>query len=288
MSMPRAQMQKKMASINNLPTLPVIVMQVNQLLKDFESPVNPLVELLEKDQSLVSKILRLVNSSFYGFKSKVNSVRHAVTLLGYNTVRNAIVTISVIESLDIKSGLKSFNIDSFWQHSIHVAVMSRFIATQSGLADPEEAFTAGLLHDMGKVVLAGFFKDELSRILELAGDRKTTFIAAEEKLQMCPHSMVGSLLAQRWSLPDPFIKAIQYHHSAVDRSEQIKLIGVVDAGNRIVHMMAGDNGYRLAPEPGQAVKEDLLPILTCLQSRQEWLPGIKKEMADACNFFNKG
>lgn len=288
MGMTRAQLQKKMASINNLPTLPVVVMEINKLLQDFESPVNPLVETLEKDQSIVSKLLRLVNSSFYGFKSKVNSIRHAVTLLGYNTVRNAVVTVSVIDSLELKSGAKSFNIDEFWRHSIHVAVMSRFIATQSKIADPEDAFTAGLLHDMGKVVLAGFFQNELAQILELMEKEQLTFLDAEEQLAQVPHSAVGSLLAQRWLLPEAFVKAIQYHHSGIDRSDDEKVIRVVDAGNRLVHMMAGEPGYSLNPNPDQPPQGDLLTILSCLKAQQEWLPRIKREMTDACNFFNKG
>jgi putative nucleotidyltransferase with HDIG domain len=286
--MDRAQLQKKVKTIKNLPTLPVIAMQVNDLLNDMESPIEQLVTLLEKDQSLVTKILRLVNSSFYGFKSRVNSVRHAVTLMGYNTIRNAIVTVSVIEALNLKTKNLDFNIDQFWRHSIRVAVMCRYIAENSKVAEPEDAFTAGLVHDIGKVVLAVYFTDELSNILEVSANQGDTFFRAEEKLNYCPHNIIGSLLAQHWKLPDTLIKAIQYHHSTVDRSEKNLLIGVVDAGNRLVHMMASHPGYSLISGPDAVLAESVRHIMECLKKKEDWLHKIKGAMDEACQFFNKG
>jgi HD-like signal output (HDOD) protein len=149
-------MVAKIEKINNLPTLPSIALAVNKRLKDYDAPMEDLVALLEKDQSMVMKILRLVNSSFFGLKSTVKSVGHAVTLLGYNTVQNAVVTVSVIESLTLKNKIQDFEIDDFWKHSISVAVMSKFIAAHTRLASPEDAFTSGLLHDIGKIIWANF------------------------------------------------------------------------------------------------------------------------------------
>lgn len=286
--MNRAQLQKKVQSIKNLPTLPVIAMQINQLLTDFESPLDQMVALLEKDQSLVTKILRLVNSSFYGFKSRVKSVRHAVTLMGYNTIRNAVVTVSVIEALNLKTKNSDFNIDQFWRHSIRTAVMCRYIAEKSYIVDPDEAFTGGLLHDIGKVVLAVYFTDELSIIIEESSNHGCSFYCAEEKLNYCPHTIVGSLLAQHWMLPDPLVNAIQYHHSTVDRSEKNVLIGVVDAGNRLVHMMESHSGYSLISGPNSTLNEGMRNIMDCLKKKEDWLLQIKRDMDVACQFFNKG
>ncbi len=278
---------KKMKSINNLPTLPVIALEVNRLLQLYESPTDQLVALLEKDQSLVVKILRLVNSSFYGLRSKVNSVRHAVTLLGFNTVRNAVVTVAIIDALALKNILTDFDINSFWKHAIHVAVMGRYIANKTRLASGEDAFTAGLLHDMGKVVLAAFFQEDLIQILRTMESDRINFFDAEEKINSCPHNLVGSFLAQRWLLPDPLIKTIQYHHSKADRSEQTQLIAIIDISNRLVHMMTGDVGYSLQTEENQENDGDSKTIMKCLSNLQNWLPVIHKEMNEACEFFNK-
>lgn len=286
--MNRSQLLKKMQSINNLPTIPIIALEVNRLLKDFESPVDELVQLLEKDQSLVVKILRLVNSSFYGFKSKVKSLRHSVTLLGYNTVRNAVVTVTVIDALSLKKELKGFEIGAFWRHSIQVAAMSRYLAAKTRLAACEDAFTAGLLHDIGKVVLASFFSDELARILSTAADQQTTFFDAEHKLDCTPHTLIGSYLAQRWMLPEDLANSIQYHHSDVNRSSQSQLIALVNIGNRLVHMMAGDAGYSLNPDHQQEGESSLHAIMNCMKNETNWLPQVKKDMDAACEFFSKG
>lgn len=287
--MNRDQLLKKMKSINNLPTLPTIALEVNRLLQDCDTPIDQLTALIEKDQSLVVKILRLVNSSFYGFRSRVNNMRHAVTLLGFNTVRNAVVTVSIIDTLNLGKALKGFDIDGFWRHAIQVAVISRYIAAKSRLAPSEDAFTAGLVHDMGKVILASFFQEDLARIVEeMNNNPKLTFVEAEEKLDSCPHNLVGSYLAQRWLLPDALIKTIQYHHSRVDRSSQTRLISIVDVGNRLAHMMKGDPGYRLRPETLQENENDTLAIVNCLKDQNDWLPALKKEMDAASHFFIKG
>lgn len=286
--MNRDQMIKKISAINNLPTLPVIALEVNRLLQDYESPVDQLVALLEKDQSLVVKILKLVNSSFYGFKSRVNNIRHAVTLLGFNTVRNAVVTLSIIDAMILKQTIKGFDIDIFWRHSICVAVVSRYVAATSRLAAREDAFTAGLLHDIGKVVLASNFTDDLKQILETVENDGIPFFQAEEKLGSCPHNLIGSFLAQRWLLPEPLVKTIQYHHSKVDRSAQNQLITIVDMGNRLVHMMAGDRGYTLHSDTALEQGGDLHTIMNCLKDQHNWLPMLRNEMNEACDFFDKG
>ena len=155
--MNREQMMKKVSSLTSLPTLPVVAMELNRMLQDMETPIERLVELLERDQSLVMKILRLVNSSFFGLKNRVTSLRHAVTLLGYSTVQSAVVTISVIDGLKVKHEIPGFDIGVFWTHAIAVAVMTRQLAERTRLTQADEAFTAGLLHDVGKIVLVNHF-----------------------------------------------------------------------------------------------------------------------------------
>ena len=195
-AMDHSRMLKEIRGIQNLPTLPSIAMAVNQMLKDYEAPMDRLVGLLEKDQAMVMKILRLVNSSFFGFKSKVQSVRHAVTLLGYNTVQNAVVMVSVVDALSLKKELKGFDIERFWQHAVSVAVMGKYIASKTKVASPEDAFTAGLLHDIGKVVLANFYPGVLLKIIETSAAEKKTFCGAEQGLGLPSHSLIGGILAK--------------------------------------------------------------------------------------------
>jgi len=283
--MNRGQLQNKLQSTTKLPTLPVVALEVNRLLLDYEAPMEPLVELLQKDQALIMKILRLVNSSFYGFKNKIQSLGHAVTLLGYNTIRNAVVAVSVMDTLALKNELKGFEIDSFWTHSVCVAVAGRFLALKTHLAPAEDAFTAGLLHDIGKVVLAIFCPRELVVILERARDAGLTFYGAERQLDSWPHNQIGAFLAQRWMLPDGLVKPIKCHHGTADQLALDPLTTVVALGNNLVHMMNGGAGYALALDE---YTPEIQKVIADALSHPDWLKQLKQEMESACQFFKQG
>jgi HD-like signal output (HDOD) protein len=283
--MDRSQIVAKIENVKNLPTLPSIALAVNKLLKDYDSPMEDLVALLEKDQSMVMKILRLVNSSFFGFKSKVKSVGHAVTLMGYNTIQNAVITVSVIEALTLKNKIDRFEIDDFWRHSIRVAVMSKFIAMHTKLSSPEDAFTSGLLHDIGKIIWANFFPDELVCILQEVGKNNVTFIDAEKALDLPTHSILGSVLATHWMLPAAMVESIKYHHSGKNGMSNGHLKDVVRLSDRIVHMMEGDNGHHLELELFDRDVQD--PAIKFFQNNPDWLKTISGEMTKACEFLEQ-
>lgn len=281
----QSQMQAKLKSIRKLPTLPAIAMEVNRLLLDHNSPISKLVDLLEKDPPLVMKILRLVNSSFYGFKNKVNSLQHAITLLGYNTIRNAVVSLAVMDTLTLKKQLNGFEIDSFWQHAIKVAVISRRLAIKIKIVPAEDAFIAGLLHDIGKVILANYFPSELANILVLVKEEKHIFVEAEKAMDAWPHSHIGSFLAQNWMLPNTLVQTIKYHHSSSKQIISSDIIMVVNVANRLAHMMASDNGYHLDLDCNSPSYEKILT--EAFNGRKQWYIEVRQEMIDACQFFEK-
>ena len=283
--MERSQIVAKIENVNNLPTLPTIALAVNKLLKDYDSSMEDLVALLEKDQSMAMKILRLVNSSFFGFKSKVKSVGHAVTLMGYNTVQNAIITVSVIESLKLENKIDSFEIADFWRHSISVAAISKFIAIHTKLSSPEEAFTSGLLHDIGKIVWANFFPDELVCILLEMERKSATFYDAEKALDLPTHSTLGSVLAKRWMLPQAMVESIKYHHSRKNDISNGRLTDVVRMSDRILHMMEGNPGHHLELESlGSDVQAS---VIAFFQNNPDWFKMVFSEMTKACDFLNQ-
>ncbi len=277
---------KKVQNISNLPTLPAIVMELNRTLQDYESPVENLLDLLEKDQSLVLKILRLVNSSFFGFKNKVSSLRHAVTLLGYSTIQSAVVAVAVIDTLSMKKKLNGFEIERFWEHSIHVAVLSKYVAANTRIAPAENAFTAGLLHDIGKVILAHFFPDIFVQVAEFMQSESVPFSEAEKALELPSHGLIGSILAQRWMLPDVLVGAIRHHHDGAGRSPEPQLTALIGVGNTIVHKIAGDNPYPLSLS--HFPEEQKNSMAAFLNNGCNWYREIKKEIQEASLFFKKG
>jgi len=283
--MNRQQMMNKLDRISGLPTLPTVAMEINQLLQDENAPIEKLVDMLEKDQSMVLKILRLVNSSFYGFRSKISDLRHAVTLMGYSTVQHAVVTVAVIDSLNAETDLKDFDITRFWTHSLSVAVMCRHLAAQTKLAVPNEAFTAGLIHDIGKVVLVSHFPDVFVSLMKQTAEDQITFYMAEKTGDTYPHNLIGSNLARRWMLPQALDLAIRHHHGTIAQNLDGTVPGLVAASDSLVNVMQGIPGHRLGAD---TVAESIrAPVLQTLQDSASWFPRIKQEMASACDFFIK-
>lgn len=284
--MKRHQMIKKIEAISDLPTLPVVAMSVNRLLQDEETPIEDLITLLEKDQSMVLKLLRLVNSSFYGFKSKISNLRHAVTLLGYSMVQNAVVTLSVIDCLDTKSVPKGFDVSQFWTHSIGVAVMGRHLADHSKLAPPEDAFTAGLVHDIGKIVLATHFPDDFIVLLNTAMQDATAFYATEKQSDTYPHTLIGDRLAKRWMLPESLTLAIRCHHGGLAQTADPILPGLVAVADTLINVKHKTPGHRF----GLDVLPDAVraPLIEIFKDCDRWFPHVETDIASACEFFNKG
>ena len=167
--MDEQQIYKKLDRIKDIPTLPTIVFELNQHLQNPETSIAKVSETIEKDQAMALRILKLVNSAFYGFRSKVSDVKNAVVLLGFNAVRNAIVSVSVINALPKTLLFQDFEMIEFWKHSLAVAVTSKNIAQKAGTESPDNCFVGGLLHDVGKVIMAKL-EDSADWYASLAGE----------------------------------------------------------------------------------------------------------------------
>ena len=209
-----------------------------------------------------------------------------MTLLGYNTIRNAVISLTVMDTLALKKELKGFEIDAFWTHAIRVAVMSRHLAVTTRLVAAEDAFISGLLHDIGKVVLASYFPLELAALLELTRKSNQTFTQAEQSLAYWPHSRIGAHLARLWMLPETLVQSIKYHHKDQVDDHSSDLATVVNLSNRIVHVMNSDDGYSLNFSAKHPVIEKI--VSEAMSSRSCGFAEAIKEMDAACQFFCKG
>ncbi|MFH1488952.1 MAG: HDOD domain-containing protein [Pseudomonadota bacterium] len=206
---------KELDEIETLPTLPPVALKVNAQLQDLDISIKKLSETIEKDQAMASKILKLVNSAFFGLSTRIGNIQHAIVLLGFNTVRNAVVTVSTINTFNTFSkneNIHGFDVKTFWKHSITVAATSRHLALLSRLHPPEDAFMGGLLHDIGKFVLFCYFRDEFLKVWEQIRDQGCSFYEAERKVLGISHDRIGGRLAKKWKLPDDIVNAILYHH----------------------------------------------------------------------------
>lgn len=274
---------KKLDRAKNLPTLPTVALKVNEMLKDYEVSVEQLTRVLEKDQSIVLKLLRLVNSAFYGLKSKIKNIPHAVTLLGYNTLRNAVISVSVIDAFKIQKQIEGFDVEKFWAHSIEVALIAKYLSEYSRLHPPEEAFTCGLLHDVGKLVQLISFPDVIRSIQSKIDTEHISYYEAEKQLAVMSHARMGAYLASKWLLPQDIVDVLKYHHHIKKEHSNYNQMVVVHVADLIVNATQGTGS--LCDQLRTLNDETKSLLLNALKSMPDWFPKAKDEIQTACQFF---
>ncbi len=276
---------KKLDRIEDLPTLPSIAMEVNKMLEDFDTSIKKLSERIEKDQAMVFKILKLVNSAFFGVRSKVSNIPHAVVLLGFNTVRNAVVSVSIIDAFSTKEVLDGFDITDFWKHSVAVAVTSRYLAEKTRLHTPDDCFIGGLLHDIGKVVLAQHFQDIFKQIWRSVKEDNLSFYDAEKSETPIDHAKIGGHLAKKWQLPAGLVDTIRCHHAVRKGSYDINLLMIVNAADIIVNRCGDDSSVKI--KRSEIYPDVVKATQTQLDTVSDWFPKLLEEIESACKFFLK-
>ena len=264
----------KIDRIKEIPTLPTIVFELNKYLRDPDTSIKTVCDTIEKDQAITLKILKLVNSAFYGFKSKISDLRNAVVLLGYNAVRNAIVSISVINSFPKRVKLMDFDISHFWKHSLAVAVTSKNIAQLSKKESPDNCFVGGLLHDVGKVILAQYFPKLFEAVWSTLQNEHLTFYEAEQKRLPINHAIIGAHLAAKWQLPQGLTDAIRWHHEFQPENK---------SANFIVNAYDIDPDLRL--DLSKMHPEVTKFMMNMMEDVGDWYTGLADEIEAAYTFF---
>jgi len=207
--------------IESLPTLPAIASQVSEMIQDENVSAQQILSILEKDQTLTGKVLKLANSSYYSIPGGASSLKKAVLYIGFQAVSQLALSISVLSMFE-KFSVKDFTFHSFWMHSLGVGVFSETMAEVLKIPHSEEFFTAGLLHDMGKLALYQYSKQSFENCLVAAQAGKNSFFESEKNFFPWGHAEVGHMLAVRWRLSKLIQDAIAYHHySSSEKNIQI-------------------------------------------------------------------
>lgn len=226
---------ERLDRIRDIPTLPSIVLELNRLLQDPDTPVARVSQIIERDQAIALKILKLVNSAFYGVRSKVADIRSAVIMLGFNAVRNAIVSVSVIETFSRRLRLEGFDATDFWKHSLAVAVTAKALSARTRLNSPDNCFVGGLLHDVGKVILAQYYPDLFAAVWNASREEGIAFHEAERGRTAAGHAAIGAHLAGRWQLPRGLVEAIRFHHDYRTELENAEFCLLIHVANLLVN-----------------------------------------------------
>ena len=213
----------------SLPTIPPVLTGIIALIDDDRAGAKKLVELIERDQALTARLLRLANSAFFGQARKVATIPRAVLLLGFSTVRNLALGVKVWDTLG--AGVSRRELEALWVHAVQVAAVARVIARQQRQVNADEAFTTGLLHDVGHLVLALRFKELYWDTVRKA--TSTEHVAGLEQLNMgVDHAEVGAWLLEAWNLPALMVEAVRRHH---DTDVRPGLAATIAVASRLVH-----------------------------------------------------
>lgn len=224
----RLDARELLKSAMRLPPLPAIAMQVVKVSNDPRTAAEDISRLLALDQSLSARILRMVNSSYYASRSEVSSIRQAVVILGFETVRTLTFSTAIMDRFSSDDGAGAPRAE-FWKHALGVAMTARVIARHQkrGREQEELAYMAGLLHDIGKVILDEYFHDTFAEILRRIRERGESFREAERAVNSIGHDEIGAFLALQWGLPRAIANAIRHHHAPMRAAEDASIVDTV-------------------------------------------------------------
>jgi putative nucleotidyltransferase with HDIG domain len=242
--------------IKELPTLPDVIFKVNEVVNDPSTSASDLETVISRDQAIAAKILRLVNSAFYGLPGRVDTLSRAIPLLGFSTVRNLVMSLSIFNI----STISDFDMKAFWRHSFATSTAAKAIAQSDGLPDADSQSLAGLLHDMGKIVLFQNFIKEYQAVFKFMEQRKLTFIQAERHLYSTDHAEVGGALAERWAFPPNITAAIAHHHNPENAGDLADFAAITASANMIAQTREDGFQADLGYAPSKELCEGLHPL----------------------------
>lgn len=210
----------KIQHVANLPTLPQIASHLIHVINDPLTSASDVAFIIGQDLSLSAKVLRLANSAFYGIPRSITNINNAVVILGIKVINTMVLSLTVFDLFPEDKKTKAvFDRKKFWLHSLSCGVISKFLAAKVKkliLFDPEEAFCAGLLHDIGKVVMEQYLHDDFQKALAISVEENCTLYEAEIKVFGFSHCEVAEWLTQSWSLPFDIQLPMIYHHTPQD------------------------------------------------------------------------
>ncbi len=245
--------ERLLLSVDKLPTLPTIYYSITEAMEDPRTSADKLASIISSDQVSAIKVLKVANSPFFGFRGRISTISEAVFYLGFNEIRNIIFSLTVIKYFAVKTKTSTFQLTDFWTHSIATGIATRFIGAASRESGIENFFLAGILHDIGKLILSQFAADDFNKALELAAEKHISIRSAEQAVFKIDHTVIGNLLAAKWKLPLSLQDAILGHHAPDAQDGNKKLVSAVHLADIMVKLLefgkSGDD-YIPKPQPG--------------------------------------
>lgn len=231
----REGIRKALREVKNLPTLPGIVSKLTRMADDPDTTTEQMGKVISKDHILAAKLLKLVNSAFYGFPQRISSLNSAIILLGFNVIKSLIISASIFELMEEQDM-------ELWEHSLGCAVVCNVLAKRLGVSDPEEVSTAGLIHDLGKVAIKMELPKESEEINALVAAQKISRLEAEQQILGLDHAEVGGWLAKSWNLPVKLVEPISCHHNPATATNEPLSAAIVHFANIVIRGLGYGHG----------------------------------------------
>ncbi len=222
------------AKVHDVPTLPSTVLRVMQMIEDPLCSTAELSRVILADPALAAKVLRLANSAYYGFRQKISNIPQAVTLLGFATLKNALLSAAVFDLFRL-STTTGLDMGALWKHSVAVATASKLVAKRVRYPNSEKAYTAGLMHDIGKIMIARYLPTSMATITKAVRDEQLAMYDAEQRALGLAHPGFGAWVMSRWNLPTPLVEAVEFHHHPTRAQYSFDLAGIVYLANILTH-----------------------------------------------------
>ena len=237
-----------------LPTLPTIYSQLLEAMSDSRSTAKDIAAIIEKDQASTLKILKTVNSPVFGSVQKIDTIHNAIFFLGFKEVKNLVFSLSMFNMFKGYNSTPYFNLVEYWKHSIAVGVIARKLGEISGVKEVDNYFVAGIIHDIGKLILLFHGKTDYSKVIDFTIENNTTIGRAEKEVLGFTHNELGSFAAEKWAIPDSLKNAIKYHSSGMIGSRFDSLTACVHLADILSRAMKlGNPGDNLIPKPNREI-----------------------------------
>ncbi len=235
------------AKADVLPPVPHVMVKVNQLLNDPNSCVDDFESVISQDQVISSRLLRLVNSSFYGFENNIETVGQAISMVGSKQISDIVVGLS-ITSMFSESPEFPFNLEAFWRHSLACGVAGRVIGMYEGAQDTEAYFIAGLLHDIGRMLFIFNDPSGYAGIMEKNASTGEHLYILEKELYGFDHAELGGFLTKEWKFPESLQASVRWHHVPEEAQSAKQLTAAIHLANLVAHAcQIGASGDKIIP-----------------------------------------
>jgi putative nucleotidyltransferase with HDIG domain len=254
MNTDRDRIESLLVHAGDIPSLPSTVFRVMELTEDPSCSAADLAQVLLSDPPLAARVLKLANSAYYGFSQKIASVQQSITLLGFSTLKNVLLSASVFDFYRL-AGM-SIDLGGLWKHSIATATAAKMIAKRIRYPNIEKAYTVGLVHDVGKIIIARYLPNGLNLVSEMVHRQQCSVFDAEARILGATHAGIGAFVLEKWNLPPAVTEAVEYHHHPTQSHFQFYMAAICYLANILAHRSKiGNSGDDMERELDPMVRD---------------------------------